>query len=148
MPRAAMINIAVLRFLLFLLWCLAIAVVIFGSLSPQLAPPSGVVIDKLIHAASYAVLMVLAALCLPWPAMRGAAAIFLLCLGGCIEVLQAILGGREASAWDMLGNAIGILVGLVIFKIGSVYVAPLRALTTARSAQPINEVDVDGASRR
>jgi VanZ family protein len=105
-----------LRSALFVLWCLAIVFVIVGSLSQDLAPPSGQVVDKIIHAGTYFFLAFLGWAVVTGSGLRWAMTCFLFCLGAVIEVLQAIIGGREASVLDLFANAIGIIVAVVVFR--------------------------------
>lgn len=101
------------RILLCLIWVAAIVTVIAGSLSPALAPPSGLMIDKLIHGSSYFALTCLGLTVVRSPNWRWAVLAFLFVLGAGIEVSQAIIGGREASVWDQLANTTGIALAAI-----------------------------------
>jgi VanZ family protein len=103
------------RILRFGAWLLAIAAVIAGSLSPDLRPPSGGVIDKFQHTGAYLVLSGLAMAAFVDQRRRVLALVFLFLLGGAIELAQGYFGGREASAFDQLANSLGILLGAVAF---------------------------------
>ncbi|MBI2257144.1 MAG: VanZ family protein [Proteobacteria bacterium] len=92
------------------LFMLAIATVIYGSLSPSLAPPGGGIIDKFEHAGAYGVLSTLALLAFETRRRQIAALAFLFLLGAAIELAQGYLGGREASALDQAANSLGILI--------------------------------------
>lgn len=120
-----------LRSLLFLLWWVAILVVMVGSLLPQLAPPSGNLLDKYIHVAAYAGLTLLGLPALSSNLARGGAVVMLLALGIAIEWLQGLSGGREASALDVLANAVGILAGLAVFALCVTRIPPFRAWLNA-----------------
>jgi VanZ family protein len=96
-------------------WLLAIGAVIAGSLSPDLRPPSGGVIDKFQHVGAYLVLSGLAMAAFVDPRRRILALVFLFLLGGAIELAQGYFGGREASVFDQLANTLGILLGAAAF---------------------------------
>lgn len=103
------------RSLCLLLWLLAIGAVILGSLSADLRPPSGGVIDKFQHAGAYIVLSGLAIAAFDTDRRRALALGFLFLLGIAIELAQGYFGGREASALDQMANAAGILVAAAFF---------------------------------
>jgi len=92
------------------LFLMAIATVIYGSLSPSLAPPGGGVIDKFEHAGAYGVLSVLALLAFETRRRQIVSLVFLFLLGSAIELAQGYLGGREASAFDQAANTLGIFM--------------------------------------
>lgn len=97
------------------LWCVAIAVLIIGSLLPAQDVPmpklhNG---DKLLHFAGYFVLSAMAVqLFRNWPALLGAG-IGLVLLGIGVEYAQgALTADRMADARDALANTLGVIVGL------------------------------------
>lgn len=92
------------------LFLTAIATVIYGSLSPSMAPPGGGIIDKFEHAGAYGVLSILALLAFETRRRQIASLVFLFLLGCAIELAQGYLGGREASALDQAANTLGILI--------------------------------------
>jgi VanZ family protein len=73
-------------------------------------------LDKLIHATSYALLAVLA-VCLFKPGRnRWLAVLWLVLLGGLIEIAQGLWAvNRAADPWDLLANSLGIVLGAAIF---------------------------------
>lgn len=122
-----------MRIVLFVVFCVAIVSVIVGSLSPQLAPPSGHVIDKMIHASAYFSLTCLGYVIFTGTRTRWALVCFLFGLGATIEVLQRVIGGREASVWDQLGNSAGIVLAMIGMKLVGNRVAILLFPATAKS---------------
>jgi VanZ family protein len=92
------------------LFLAAMATVVYGSLSPSMAPPGGGIIDKFEHAGAYGVLSVLALLAFETRRRQIASLAFLFLLGIAIELAQGYLGGREASALDQAANTLGILI--------------------------------------
>lgn len=122
-----------MRAVLFVVFCVAIVSVIVGSLSPQLAPPSGHVIDKMIHASAYFSLTCLGYVIFTSTRMRWTMVFFLFCLGATIEVLQGIIGGREASVWDQLANSTGIALAMIGMRLVGNRVATFLFLATAKS---------------
>ena len=86
-----------------------------------LRPPAGGAaglpgVDKLLHAAAFAVMMGLA----HWSMGRNRAvqaAITCLALGFLIEAAQfAMSFGREASVGDLAANAVGIFIGFLVWR--------------------------------
>ena len=103
-------------------WALAVAVVVYQSLTPQpdmlLDVPN---IDKVWHALAYLVLAVLAAGSLwgnpPTPLLSRAArraAWSMALLGVAMECAQAFLPGRMASAADVAANTAGTWLGVLL----------------------------------
>lgn len=85
------------------------AVVLYVALSPHVhgGPPE--TWDKMRHAAAFGGLMLPKALTaerLPWRSMLG-----LLCFGIAIEILQPYFG-RDRSAYDVLADAVGLMIGM------------------------------------
>ncbi len=103
-----------LRRLALALWIVALAAVIFLSLSPRHGPPGGLHIDKLAHFAAYAVLAAL-----PFAAFLArravlAAAAAMLPFGLVLEGLQALVPQRSADPFDALANAAGVAAGIAL----------------------------------
>jgi VanZ family protein len=73
-------------------------------------------LDKLIHATSYALLAVLA-VCLFKPGRnRWLALLWLVLLGGLIEIAQGLWAvNRAADPWDLLANSLGIAMAAAVF---------------------------------
>lgn len=92
---------------------LLVAGVMVGSLTPASALKAVSVGDKLLHAASYCLLML-------WfgglfaRRRQVVVAVALLVLGCTLEVLQATTTTRSFELRDIAANASGILVGLVL----------------------------------
>jgi VanZ family protein len=84
--------------------------VLWGSLKPDLGPPSTSMFDKVEHAGAYCLLALLGA----WsfrPLLPLAAGLIL--FGAGVEVLQAVMDlGREGDVLDALANTVGVAVGL------------------------------------
>ena len=74
-------------------------------------------LDKLIHATSYALLAVLA-VCLFKPGRnRWLALLWLVLLGGLIEIAQGLWAvNRAADPWDLLANSLGIALAAIVFR--------------------------------
>ena len=99
------------------LFALLIAVISWLALSPH--PPSAVSTgwDKSNHALAFAALMGSGRLAWPgppWLAKLMKLAIALLAYGVLIELLQAQIPGREADAWDVLADLLGIVIGAAV----------------------------------
>lgn len=89
-----------------------LATVLWLALTPQ--PPAGASLgwDKANHAAAFATLALVAtrAFGQAWRAI----ALGLLAYGGLIEVLQSFTPTRQAEWADLLADAVGIAIGLVL----------------------------------
>ena len=98
--------------ILSLFWGLGIAIL---SLLPAKVAVSTGGYDKLEHGAAFVVLALL--LRLSWPKPHGFV-IFLACVlyGGLIEVGQAFSPGRHPDLWDLLADAIGATLGLMLIS--------------------------------
>jgi len=69
--------------------------------------------DKLNHAFAFAVLVLLG--CLGWPGQKVRLVVFLLALGGAIEVLQGTqLAARDMDLLDWIADCAGVMCGLII----------------------------------
>jgi VanZ family protein len=93
-------------------WALVAAVVI-GSLTPGDLARSLSIHDKLMHAGSYFLLMIWFA-GLYRRSRHLAIALVLFCLGTVLDMLQAGTATRHFDLRDVLANASGILLGLVM----------------------------------
>jgi len=93
-------------------WVLVVAV-IAASVFPGIPVPNISGADKLAHAASYCLLMVWFA-GLYAPRHHGIVALSLLALGLVLEVVQWSLPYRFFEPADLLANATGVIVGLVL----------------------------------
>ena len=73
-------------------------------------------LDKLIHATGYAVLAALAVCLYEKPGPRWLALLWVIVLGGLIEIAQGLLPtGRMMEAADFAANAIGAGIGAALF---------------------------------
>ncbi|MEH6640000.1 MAG: hypothetical protein V7717_12035 [Porticoccaceae bacterium] len=67
--------------------------------------------DKMMHAASYAVLYTLGWLSFPGLVFRWPLFVGLLCYGVVIEILQQLTGYRFMELWDVVANTLGLGLG-------------------------------------
>lgn len=84
---------------------------------PMAAPPSGLHLDKVLHAFAYAILTV--GLIFAWP-KRALPLIFVVAfgIGGIIEICQGLFAsGRTASFADALANGFGGLTVILTWMI-------------------------------
>lgn len=108
------------RFFAPLLWALAILCLSLTSSPPEIPGPLGW--DKLLHAGAYALLAFLLIqffdyACHSINKAFWSAFFVALGYGALIEVLQWVgQAGRTAEWWDLLADALGALVGCVIFR--------------------------------
>jgi len=102
-----------MKLFLFVIWLCSLAVVIALSVVPDVMVIENNE-DKMLHVTIFCLLTL-------WPVMAlkrhlhiGAAAAFLLLMGGAMELLQALAPERQSSFADMVANVAGIMVGLLI----------------------------------
>uniref|UniRef100_B8DSG3 VanZ family protein n=1 Tax=Nitratidesulfovibrio vulgaris (strain DSM 19637 / Miyazaki F) TaxID=883 RepID=B8DSG3_NITV9 len=149
-------------------WALAVAVVVYQSLTPQpdmlLDVPN---IDKVWHALAYLVLAVLAAGSLwdnpPAPVLPRAArwaAWSMALLGVAMECAQAFLPGRMASAGDVAANTAGTWLGVLLAGVLARHLARWhgeiagdaasgqKADSTASTASTVSPTSTDGGAAR
>jgi VanZ family protein len=96
----------------FIAWLAGMGTVAVFSLSPNLGPPEGLGMDKIVHCAGY---MVLALQTQPVFSTRRAALIAALCMipfGIGMEIGQEFVPGRSADGFDALANSAGALMGI------------------------------------
>ena len=73
-------------------------------------------LDNLIHATGYAILASLVVCLFDKPGPRWWALVWLVLLGGCIEIAQGLLPtGRMMEAADFAANAFGVGIGAALF---------------------------------
>lgn len=98
------------------LWLLAVAAVVAGSLAPPSAlPDAPTVNDKLVHVAMYFVLMAAAVQLFGRPGVLVAVAVALAGLGLAIEFAQGAFTTTRQFEWaDAAANALGVLLGLAL----------------------------------
>lgn len=101
------------RFTLAALWWVSFGLVAAGTLAPDAGPPSKHSLDKLAHFTAYAWLTFLAAVGLTPPRARRAFAGILI-LATLLELAQAAIPMRSASAADALANLAGCVTGYLI----------------------------------
>ncbi len=106
-------------------WCSAIVLGIASLVPVDLLPREASTIwDKGQHASGFAWLTLVGLLAYgrkPWPVLAG-----LVVYGGVIELLQAATGWRFGEWLDFLADAIGILIGTLLWR-------GLRRLATPQS---------------
>lgn len=91
----------------------AVAVVVWGELTPQPPAAAALLWDKAEHFLAYFGLTLLASLA--WGLRRSLVWVFLamVALGGALEIIQAFVG-RDAEWGDFFANDLGALVGLTM----------------------------------
>lgn len=95
-------------------WLAGMGTVALFSLSPNLGPPEGFGMDKIVHCAGY---MVLALQTQPVFSKRRAALIAALAMipfGIAMEIGQDFVPGRSADSFDALANSAGALMGIAL----------------------------------
>lgn len=98
--------------LIWLFWLCLLAVTVL-ALSPAPPPAANLGWDKLNHLAAFVVLGLLARLA--WPAQQlGRWALGLLVYGGLLEIAQGLTPNRQAEWADLLADALGLLLALVL----------------------------------
>jgi VanZ family protein len=93
-----------------------LAVVSYLALTPTPPREADLGWDKLNHFSAFATLTVLAGI--GWLQPRRAA-LALLAYGGLIELLQTQVPGRSAEWTDLAADGIGILIGLMLWRLVS-----------------------------
>ena len=103
----------------------ALALVIWGELTPS--PPSLEVHvwDKILHFTAYFGLAVMATIAVRADRRAIWWAVGLVLLGGLLEILQG-LTGRDADIWDEVANSLGALSGLVFAWMGIAFLKARR----------------------
>ncbi|WP_207458763.1 VanZ family protein [Azospirillum sp. SYSU D00513] len=89
----------------------------WAALQPKLTPPSAYHADKIVHILAFAVLGGLAALARTSRRWLLLAVLALTGLGALIEIGQSMVPGRSASLNDLLGDIIGIGVGVAAVEV-------------------------------
>lgn len=98
-----------------------LVLVVTLSLLPQEAlPPTGLW-DKANHTAAYGALALAGGLGFPGRRALVPAALGLLLLGAGLELAQAAVPSRTASLYDVLANAIGIVLGSLFATAANTY---------------------------
>jgi len=95
-----------------LVWGAALLTFIVLSLIPQAAPPP--TIDKELHALSFAFLTILSFVAFRRPMALLLALGCVLAVGLASEALQSLVPGRTGSLEDVAANLIGMAIGIVI----------------------------------
>lgn len=93
-------------------WIVAVGFVTTLSLLPSFAPPGDYGLDKLLHAAGYAILALLPHAAFEKRHVALAAAFAMIPLGCAIEVAQGFVPGRYGDVWDALANSSGVFAGV------------------------------------
>lgn len=118
-------------------WVLAIIGVAMGTLLPgnvvsRIAPATGG-FDKVEHMAAYALLVALPCVIFSAIRVRILAACAMLCLGGGLELLQALTPDRSPDLLDMCANGVGVLAGFF-------FPGPFLSLVVAIRRGPVTSV--------
>ncbi len=94
------------------------------SLSP--APPQimQVLSDKLLHAAGYLTLYISCSLAYFVPAHSIRNLLLLLVFSSLIEIAQQYIPNRSFSYFDILANAVGLLLGLFLVRLFQAFLQP------------------------
>ncbi len=96
------------------LLALMLAVVSWFAFAPVHFNDAGLPLDKIRHLAAFGALAWVAGQAFGRaPAVAWRIALALLAYGVFIELVQGQIPGREASAWDVLADALGIGLGLL-----------------------------------
>ncbi len=98
-------------------WCVSVCLLsalFYGSLSPSSAEPLFNNADKVLHLSAYLVICFWH--CLMFPGRKRWVLLACIALGGFIEILQGILGYRDASILDECANTVGSLLGLLVAR--------------------------------
>jgi len=101
------------------LWGIGLVVLGWGSLSPSMAPPTGIGgielnLDKFIHLGAYAPFSAFAWIMGQPPKRAWLFSLFMFALGMAYEGGQAYVPGRSASWDDLAANALGVALGVLI----------------------------------
>ncbi len=106
-----------IKYIYFILWLALISIICIGSLSPSLAPPGKLHMDKVFHlGANFLLALYPLYLCRTKLAYY-CATIFVIMFGVLIEIIQQNVPGREASLGDVLANSVGVLIALILVLI-------------------------------
>jgi VanZ family protein len=107
-----------IQYAVFCLWILSIFLILYGSLTPDIALDTGMQnSDKVLHALAYSWLAVGARLSFVPSSKAVWLGIGLFGLGAVVECLQSTIPSRFLSAADMLSNTLGIVFGLFLAAI-------------------------------
>lgn len=102
------------RYLWVVCGCLLLAAIVYASLTSSIPVPHKNHADKLLHAGSYLILMLWWLQLYPRLLMRLLLALMFIALGAGIEVLQSYHPLRYFDVADMIANALGVLLGLIM----------------------------------
>ena len=91
-----------------------VLLVIFLSLVPLPPGAGGNNMDKIVHASLYGIMGVLAYIAFNTLGKRIIIFIFMFLLGVSLELLQIYIPGRDASLYDALANATGLVLSFLI----------------------------------
>lgn len=94
-----------------------IALIIFLSIVPGPKDMGQLIgMDKLLHVLAYAFTMFWCRMCYSEKKHIIMFSIGLILMGGTLEIMQGLTGYRMMSAYDMIANSIGVLLGLVLAR--------------------------------
>lgn len=112
------------------------ACLITGSLAPGLAPSAEHGFDLNVHAAVYALALIVTVSLVERPFVS---ATVILALSGAIEIMQTFVPGRSGSWGDLAANGVGIAVALAVIGVMGALGLPVtgvKMMTEEASADP------------
>lgn len=111
-----------------------VAFIVVLSVTPSNATPLGNVDDKLAHVGAYVVMALLGVPLTSTTRGLQSMVFALVGVGAVIEALQALIPYRSASGWDLVANAMGVLLGALSW-----------AVVMRRRTRPSREKPASGA---
>lgn len=93
---------------------LCATIITAGSLLPQLSTPTKYNLDKLVHGASYALLIFFAFLCTTKRTIHITLFILIIIMGGAIEVIQSFIPARSGTIGDFAADIVGVTIGALL----------------------------------
>ncbi|MFO7801193.1 MAG: VanZ family protein [Desulfovermiculus sp.] len=107
-----------LQQVIFWVWMLSLACVLYGSLTPELHLDTDIQnSDKILHILAYTWLAVGARMSYISSPKSVSFGIGLICLGIIVELLQCLVPGRFFSGADIGANSLGVALGLFLAAI-------------------------------
>ena len=116
-------------------WLTLVLAVALLSLVPAAAPPGDYGIDKILHLFAFLALAAMPAVVLAETRPILLAALFLIIVGGGIEVAQSFIPGRVAAGLDLAMDVVGVVLGVALGRVASRYLG--RILPSLRPVRPL-----------